>query len=90
MADIGKKLVCYEFRGKEQSELVHKEDRLIELLESPSLEVNACLDCAEMTQEQIDTLVQTIKDEKAAANFEEEKAAAQVVFNEMREKYGFE
>lgn len=90
MADFGKILVCYTHRGRDKHELVTDEDVLLKLSETPDLEFKACFTCTEISEEEVEALLASIKTENEQEEFDEEKAAAKVLYDEMKAKYNFE
>lgn len=90
MADIDKLLVCFTQRSREKHEVVDTKERLIELFETPDLDIDVCFTCTEVKDEDFDSMVLQYKQDLENKEFDEEKAAAKVMYDELKAKYDFE
>lgn len=90
MAELGKILVCYTRSGRERQELVTDKARLINLIDSPGIEIDTCLQCTELSEEDATTMIENARTDLTDQEESAEKEAARVVYQDLKDKYGFE
>lgn len=90
MADFNKVAVCYMSEGVMKHEIVEEAIRFIQLVEAPSVDIHLCASCTEMSDEEIESLITKVKQDIIDFEKDTDREAALVVFNELKEKYGFE